>query len=253
MFGRTRFPGAGGSAEQQFARLRAENMADDWQIWMGAGGLSLGFVIWSQFASPNGARVLDLAAGFLIGVFFVFWALGGHISAVAWRLGAFGEQDTAKEIEKLGAEWHCEHDFVHDYGNWDHILVGPPGVFLLDSKRLSGQAVAVGDSLRSGRVRYSGLAARRAALEVKRRMDDALGQSAGWVQAVVVVWGDFPQALHEEERVVYVAGRELRSWLSSLEPRTNTSQIAARATALGCIREQLAMRSQTRHNAETVT
>src|SRR4051794_12475595 len=154
MFSRSRFPGAGGSSKRHFARLRAENMANDWQIWLGSTGLALGLVVWSQFTSPNAARLLDLAAGFLLGVFFLAWALGGHISAFSWQLGAFGEQDTAKEIESLGREWHCEHDVVHEHGNWDHVLVGPPGVFVLDSKRLNGRAVARDDELRSGRVRY---------------------------------------------------------------------------------------------------
>ncbi|MBA3841884.1 MAG: hypothetical protein H0X39_04575 [Actinobacteria bacterium] len=40
-------------------------------------------------------------------------------------------------------------------GNYDHVLVGPPSVFLLDSKLLHGTSAVGGDSLRSGRVHYS--------------------------------------------------------------------------------------------------
>lgn len=166
--------------------------------------------------------------------------LGGHISAFRWQLGAFGEQDTAAQIERLDVRWHCEHDVVHEHGNWDHILVGPPGIFVLDSKLIHGRAVARNDELRAGRLRYSGLAARRAALDVKRCLDVELGQSARWVQAVVVIWGDFPQGCHEEEHVVYVSGRDLLPWLASLDQRINPSQLAARVTAIRRVRERLA-------------
>jgi hypothetical protein len=84
------------------------------------------------------ARGLAGMSGVLAGALLVVWSLGGHVTTFRWWLGAEGERETAKEIEKLEANWHCEHDLEHERGNWDHVLVGPPGVFLLDSKSLSG-------------------------------------------------------------------------------------------------------------------
>lgn len=234
-----RFPGAGGSAQRKFARVRAENMADEWKLWLGGTGLALVFIIWSELTTPGSGRLLDLVAGAMLGVLFVLWSLGGHVSAFRWQLGAMGEQDTGKVIERLGSDWHCEHDVVHAYGNWDHLLVGPPGVFVLDSKLLHGQAVASGDGLRAGRLTYSGLAVRRAAFTVKERLEEQLGQPAGWVQGVVVIWGDFPQRCYEADRVVYVAGEELVDWLSALSDKLNQPQVVARATALRLMREKL--------------
>jgi len=71
VFERTGFPGAGASAEREFGRLRALNMADDWKVWLGSSGLALAFVVWSEFVNPNAARVLDLGAGFLLGILLV--------------------------------------------------------------------------------------------------------------------------------------------------------------------------------------
>lgn len=69
---------------------------------------------------------------------------------------AEGERATGKEIDRLGSEWHCEHDLQQEYGNWDHVLVGPAGVFLLDSKFLNGTVAAGRDALRAGRMVHSG-------------------------------------------------------------------------------------------------
>jgi hypothetical protein len=214
-------------------------MADDWKFWLGGSGFALLLIVWSEVTTRNAGRFLDIGAGVMLGVLLFAWALGGHVSAFRWQLGAMGEQDTAAEIEKLGSEWHCEHDVVHAHGNWDHIVVGPPGTFVLDSKLLHGRAVASGDALRAGRLTYSGLSSRRAAAVIKELMDKQLGQSAGWVQGVVVVWGDFPQRQHEDDRVFYIAGDELVSWLSGLEPRLKQPQIDARTSALRLVRKEL--------------
>lgn len=40
-----------------------------------------------------------------------------------------------------------------------------------------------------------------------------------WVQAVVVVWGDFPAAVVESDNLVYLHGDELDSWLASQPPK----------------------------------
>ena len=46
---------------------------------------------------------------------------------------------TAKALRGLEDEgWIVMHDLPAGRGNIDHILVGPGGVFLLDSKRLDG-------------------------------------------------------------------------------------------------------------------
>ena len=136
-------------------------------------------------------------------------------------------------------EWHCEHDVEHDRGNWDHVLVGPAGVFLLDSKRLNGTAAAGGDALRSGRVSYPGAIFRAGAKRIKLALEERLGSRAPWVQAVVVVWADFPRGRHDERDVIYVRGEELRDWLSTLPQTSNAPQRAALVTALREVRASL--------------
>jgi hypothetical protein len=92
-----------------------------------------------------------------------------------------GEEQTGKVLDRLDASWWVEHDIPHGYGNYDHVLIGPPGVFLLDTKRLSRPTAVRNDELRAGGMRYGGVGFRRAAVT----MAEALGASLGarpWVQ-----------------------------------------------------------------------
>jgi hypothetical protein len=177
------------------------------------------------------ARIYAAVFGAALVVAAFGWTIGGHVSSLTWWWGVQGERNTAKEIEKLGPEWHCEHDVELSHGNWDHVLVGPPGIFLLDSKVLHNAAVAAGDALSSGRLRYRGSDFRSSALRIHDELDRLLGRGT-WVQAAVVVWGEFPQGRHEEGNVVYVRGEELLTWLRELPPRLTGPARAATAEAL---------------------
>jgi hypothetical protein len=237
---RQRFRGAGASAERKFNSERRENVRALWYVWVGATALAIGLLLWSFLSDGTQARVLALSAGMLIGVLMAMWALGGNVTTFHWWQGAEGERETARQLERLGTDWHCEHDIEHPHGNFDHVLIGPPGVFLLDTKTLSRTATAKDDQLAAGRLRYPGGAFRGAANTINKRLERQLGHRCPWVQAVVVIWGDFPQQHHQERDVVYIAGDELVRWIEQLPGRTNGPQRAALVTAL----------QQTRHESK---
>jgi hypothetical protein len=126
-------------------------------------------------------------------------------------------------------------------GNWDHVLVGPAGAFLLDSKLSHTTTAAGGDALRSGRISHPGRVVRGSAKRINHELRQRLGSgTAPSVQAVVVVWGDFPQDRHTEQEVVYLHGDQLVSWLNELPTKLNAPQRAALITALAEVREELA-------------
>ncbi len=85
-------------------------------------------------------------------------------SATLWERGAEGEEATASALGQLPrGTWTVFHDVKwpeRRYANVDHIVVGPPGVFVIDSKNWSGQ-VAVKDGVlrQNGRSREKDVAA----------------------------------------------------------------------------------------------
>jgi Nuclease-related domain len=141
-----------------------------------------------------------------------------------WQRGAWGEEFTADELAKLPkAEWEPVHDLPDRGGNIDHVVLGPSGIFLLDSKKYSGIIQVVGDDLvmtnemdasrcytdRRLLVRMRSQAARLNG-ELKKRT----GRSP-WVEPVVVVWGTFPSRIHQGNGVTVVHGLELVGWLNA--------------------------------------
>jgi Nuclease-related domain len=100
-----------------------------------AGGLA------GTLAHGAGPRVAGPAAAVAAGV--VGWLLRFRVSAdtAAWRRGAREERRTARALRPLlRAGWTVLHDVAipDSRANGDHLLIGPPGVFLVDSKAWHG-------------------------------------------------------------------------------------------------------------------
>jgi len=133
----------GGSAQARWRRLRTA----EWTAWtrtlpwraaatlgIGAAGGLLG----SLLAPRLGLVVAVLAA------MATAWGLRFKPSpdAVAWRQGAAGERRTARLLAPLERHgWAILHDLAvpGSRANLDHLVIGPGGVFVLDSKQYRGR------------------------------------------------------------------------------------------------------------------
>jgi hypothetical protein len=136
--------------------------------------------------------------------------------------GAAGERATARVLQPLLDEgWRVVHDIDTGRGNRDHVLVGPPGVFLLDSKKLGGTVTVEGDTVRVERIdderdSYAlpklAAAMRGQAARLHGELLTGVGVKA-WVTAVVVFWSPFDSRVVEGDKIVFVHGDELVAWL----------------------------------------
>jgi hypothetical protein len=125
-------------------------------------------------------------------------------------LGALPERD-----------WTILSDVDPKHG-LDHVAVGPAGVFAIAS-RLPAAGARVRDGvlwLRRGadvRAERPGVAINRQTLDAARALQRELQARiarAPTVQPVVVLWCEFPEHVAECRQLVFVHGRELRSWLT---------------------------------------
>jgi len=229
--------GAGRSAREQFKRLRLKKIRErwyDWLVFVGAIAGSLAAVVFY-----NGWMALGFAA--LLGVFltigFFAWMMGGDVHSLTWLWGAVGEEATAEALEALDGSWTCEHDLPHEFGNWDHVVAGPSGVFLLETKNLSSRSVVRNDALVSGRLRFSGGALRRSAVRLRDALRHEFDRTP-WVQAVCVVWGPFAEEPRTENRVVYLRGADLVAWLREQPARLEGAKLEAARRAVRGLRER---------------
>jgi hypothetical protein len=133
----------GASAQARWRRMRAAEWASwtqslPWRIavvlGVGAGGEVLGSLLVPRLGLVV-AALATAAAG---------WGLRFRPSAeaVAWRRGAAGERRTALllcQLERHG--WAVLHDLAvpGSRANIDHLVIGPGGVFVIDSKQYRGR------------------------------------------------------------------------------------------------------------------
>jgi len=93
------------------------------------------------------ATVAGLATAALVG-----WRLRFRPStqARAWQRGAHGERQTARLLDRLGPDgYQALHDLAMPGipANIDHLVVGPSGVFVIDSKQWTGSVHQSADGL----------------------------------------------------------------------------------------------------------
>jgi hypothetical protein len=70
---------------------------------------------------------------------------GEHSQERAWRRGAEGEEEVGWQLRKLGDGWKVIHGVPVGTGDSDidHVVIGPPGVFTLNTKNHLGGRVTV--------------------------------------------------------------------------------------------------------------
>jgi hypothetical protein len=133
----------GGSAQARWRQQRAS----EWAVWtrslpwraaatlgVGAAGGVLGSLVVPRLSLVLGA-LAAMAAG---------WMLRFQPSpdAAAWRRGAAGERRTARLLDPLERQgWAVLHDLAvpGSRANIDHLVIGPGGVFVIDSKQYRGR------------------------------------------------------------------------------------------------------------------
>ena len=188
-------------------------------------GVACGLIVVAAYVSsrvwPDGSWTLGFFGGAATAFFILAWmSPPGWIEN--WEIGAWGEEATGRQLAKLdSAKWSVIHDVPTRHGNVDHLVIGPGGVFVLDSKRVGGRVVVQGDEIRVERLddkslwyAHGGAASvRRQAAETSDRMLAAT-RIKTWVTPVMVIWAEFPQRLVEGDCVI-VHGEELVDWLES--------------------------------------
>ena len=223
----------GGSAQARWRRLRAA----EWAAWIrtlpwriaailgiGAGGGLLG----SQLA-PRWGLVLGGLVALVTG-----WGLRFRPSpdAVAWRRGAAGERRTARLLDPLERHgWAILHDLAlpGSRANVDHLVVGPGGVFVIDSKHYRGRLQLDG----CGRLwhgRYSLAPTLRAVdYEADQAAQVLVDPDVVVVPIVAVHGAQVPWGKVVTNGVPVVAARRLPSMLRALPAVLGPERVAALA------------------------
>jgi hypothetical protein len=148
--------------------------------------------------------------------------------------GARGEEQVGALLDALPRrEWRVIHDATLGLGNVDHILIGPPGVFTVETKSHPGP-------IRVGRIHG-------ATLSQARGHSDALELGAGLAAEPLIVysraWVDRPGARRRGVRVL--PARTLVRYLSRREVRLSPREVdRAHRAVVEVLRAQSAQRGR---------
>ena len=143
------------------------------------------------------------------------------------------------------AGWSFLHAVPGPDGAYDHIAVGPGGLILLESMSPDGVVRMIGgepvvetaaDGPAPPRVRRLRPTALADATTLRERVQ-RIAERRLWVQAVVVVWSDFPAGCVADGRCVYIHGSRLAEWLSRRPHQFAEPEAEAVCAAVGQLAE----------------
>jgi hypothetical protein len=163
--------------------------------------------------------------------------LGEHTDERAWRVGAQGEAKTARQLRRLtnpgpfdrrsSGTWHVIHSVpLGQRGrDIDHLVLGPPGVFTINSKHHEALVTVTDGGVLVGkrRKRYAEIAedeARRAA----ERLTTAFAEPVQ-VTALIAVVGAPTVVRGRPRGVVVLPVEEIVAWLLARTPLIGDAEV----------------------------
>jgi hypothetical protein len=221
----------GGSALARWRRLRAVEWAAWTRTlpWRAAVILGVGAAggVFGSLLAPRLGLILGGLAATAAG-----WGLRFQpsLEAVAWRRGAAGERRTARILAALERHgWAVLHDLAipGSQANIDHLVVGPGGVFVIDSKQYRGR-LQLDPSGRLWHGRYPLAPTLRAVSFEADRAARVLSDPGLVVVPIVAVHGArVPWGKVVVEGVPVVTARHLPSMLRQLPAVLGPERVAA--------------------------
>lgn len=130
-----------------------------------------------------------LYLGTLFSFFIAVYAFGQYRN---WKKGMAGEKQVSKTLRELDDSYYLLDDVkLSNHGNIDHIVLGPNGIFAIETKNYRGKVTCEEDEWRSFRQQIGSPSkqVKRNALELKKFIEKhapALKFDNIWVNSIVV-------------------------------------------------------------------
>lgn len=176
----------------------------------------------------------DTVRGVAIGFFVVGWFYFLLLKYPSYRAGIIGERKVTRTLARaLSNEYSMFNDVNLESvtrGNIDHIVVGPTGIFVLETKNYRGRISYYGDSWEGmGKGRPPSNQARINAMRLKRALNssESLKSKVFYIQAIVVFANSKVELTERKppEHVRILRIDELASYIKSKPERFEAEEI----------------------------
>lgn len=198
--------------------------------------LGICLVCFGAFAAATvlGQRLEVFGVLFAVSAIAVaFWWRRGLLRVESFFKGARGEEAMAGMLARLSDDWHIYHDFVAGKYHVDHVLVGPAGVFAVETKNWRDQvALESGELIAGGHVPDHPPIAQAMA---EARAVGAVLARAGWTGEVFPVVcfasGTFKDGFAQSGKVLVANAEAFLKWLVA-QPSVHAPGECARVVQL---------------------
>ena len=147
----------------------------------------------------------------------------------AWKVEAKGEEKIARELSWLGEDWHVLHGVEVGEREWviDHVLIGPPGVITLNTKRHPKGTAWIDEcrAMVNGRPTDYLRSSRHEARRSERLLSAACKQPVQVRAAIAFVDLDDVEVRQMPKDVYVTTRRRLLVWLKSLPDTTDAETV----------------------------
>jgi hypothetical protein len=160
-----------------------------------------------------------------------------HTGERAYRIGADGEEEVGRRLDKLDPfKWLALHDIIrnHQGTNVDHLVIGPAGIFSLNTKHHpKGKVIVTERCLRVNgyRTNYLPVAVSEGA-KVGQVLERAVGYRVA-VRPVIVIMGAELEVRTAAQDVDVIGRRDLPKWFTRLPEVLGKAQAKELMAAAG--------------------
>ncbi|WP_157780365.1 NERD domain-containing protein [Leifsonia xyli] len=154
-----------------------------------------------------------------------------HPDARSWYVGALGEIEVGRLLSGLGPGWFLRHSVPIGAGtkDVDHLVIGPAGVFAINTKHHSGGSVWVGDHvlrINNQNKRYLSAAASDAN-DVSRRLAGKVGFEVPVTPVLAMLNARTinDKRANDQRVIAVVDANRLVAWLRAQPPRLTATQV----------------------------
>jgi len=150
------------------------------------------------------------------------------------RKGRLGERLVTQLMTRLSDDYYLINDVVLAHGNVDHVLVGPCGILVLETKNVRGEIVCEGDNWTvNGRpVKSYSKQAKAAAMALRHRLAAShLRLQDEYIEAAVVLADPFCRVTVHDAHVVVVRFSEVLPLVAALSKKRQMQRARAEIIA----------------------
>lgn len=163
--------------------------------------------------------------------------LGVHTDERAWRKGAEGEEHVGKRLARLPDGWQVLHDLTigTQGANLDHLVIGPPGVFTINTKYQSGRVTVYDRAiLHNGHKTAYIPKALAEARKVQRGISRVVGREIA-ARGVLVFVGATPDIRKRPPDLAVLTARRIPRWFTKQKQQALTPAEVTQLAAAACL------------------